>query len=410
MFFIAASASHGSSSSPPIIEAAASSVETSGRPSAPAAAACIASKPASVLRASARSAADTDGSMKPRYQRNYTLIRKLPNGRVSPQAIVNGLRTGNTYVTSGQLIDRLSFVACASYRVKPRSNEEVQALAVQAAMNQTDVNVRGCATMGERLKVLPGAEVVVSVVVRDPDGKSFSPYSFANPSLAQVGITQPMDMPVLDRVDVVRGMVTGVRQPGSADYAGAWPDDWVDMANPQQLRTLDSVPAAAKNTTAALYKTFNATSWTALPEDGQYKAMTFRIPAVKESQYVRLRGTNLPAAVPFETDADGNPLSDLWTNTGAIRAKTGSATEFPEFSMLRIPCTVTGTNVPANDELFTGNGIDGCPNHLPVVNGQRMVGYDVAAWADLWFYSNPIFVEVNKPAKGEQVAKLARSK
>jgi hypothetical protein len=38
--------------------------------------------------------------------------------------------------------------------------------------------------------------------------------------------------------------------------------------------------------------------------------------------------------------------------------------------------------------------IDGCPNHLPVVNGQRMVGFDVAAWADLWFYSNPIFIEV----------------
>ena len=38
--------------------------------------------------------------------------------------------------------------------------------------------------------------------------------------------------------------------------------------------------------------------------------------------------------------------------------------------------------------------IDGCPNHLPVVNGQKMVAYDVAAWSDLWFYANPIFVEV----------------
>ena len=25
---------------------------------------------------------------------------------------------------------------------------------------------------------------------------------------------------------------------------------------------------------------------------------------------------------------------------------------------------------------------------------QKHVSYDVAAWADLWFYSNPIFVEV----------------
>lgn len=332
------------------------------------------------------------------YQRNYTLIRKLPNGRVSPQAIVNGLRSGNTYVTSGQLIDRLAFVACASYRTKPRSNAEVEALAVQAAMNQTDVNVSGCATMGERLKVLPGAEVVVAVVVRDPDGKNHSPYSFPNPSLAQVGITQPMDMPVLDRVDVIRGLVTGRRDPNGADYAGAWPDDWVDMANPQQLRTLDTVPAAAKNTTAALYKTFNASSWKALPDQPTYKSMSFRVPAVRDSQYLRLRGTNMPPAVPYETDAAGNPLSDLWTNTGAIRAKTGSTTEFPEFAMLRIPCSTPGSNVPANDVLYTGNGIDGCPNHLPVVNGQRMVAYDVAAWADLWFYGNPIFVEVARPA------------
>ena len=62
--------------------------------------------------------------------------------------------------------------------------------------------------------------------------------------------------------------------------------------------------------------------------------------------------------------------------------------------MLRIACTATGSNVPANDVLYKGNGIDGCPNHLPVVNGQRMMAFDVAAWADLWFYSNPVYVEV----------------
>lgn len=123
--------------------------------------------------------------------------------------------------------------------------------------------------------------------------------------------------------------------------------------------------------------------------------MTFRLSAVQASQYLRLRGTNLPPAVPYETDAAGNPLSDLWTNTGAIQFKNSSAVEFPENAMLRIPCTTTGgSNVPANDTLFTGSGIDACPNHLPVVNGQRMVGFDVAAWSDLWFYSNPIFVEV----------------
>ena len=61
---------------------------------------------------------------------------------------------------------------------------------------------------------------------------------------------------------------------------------------------------------------------------------------------------------------------------------------------LRIPCTTAGSNVPANGTTFTGTAIDGCPNHLPVINGTKYVAYDVAAWSDLWFYSNPIYIEV----------------
>ena len=59
------------------------------------------------------------------------------------------------------------------------------------------------------------------------------------------------------------------------------------------------------------------TPWTPVTSgvDGtRFLAMTYRIPAVTASQYVRLRGTNLPPAVPFETDANGNPLPDVWTN------------------------------------------------------------------------------------------------
>ena len=43
---------------------------------------------------------------------------------------------------------------------------------------------------------------------------------------------------------------------------------------------------------------------------------------------------------------------------------------------------------------YTGTTIDGCPAHLPVVNGVKYSAYDVAAWSDLWFYSNPVFIEV----------------
>ena len=102
--------------------------------------------------------------------------------------------------------------------------------------------------------------------------------------------------------------------------------------------------------------------------------MTFRIPAVSASQYVRLRGTNLPPSVPFETDASGNPLPDLYTNNG-----NGTT----DLANLRIPCNVVGTT-----------DFDGCPAHMSIVSGQKYVTNDVAAWADLWFYSNPIYVEV----------------
>lgn len=330
------------------------------------------------------------------YQRNYTLVRNGGTARVSPQMVVDGLRSGNNWVDSGQLIDRLAFVACASYSgVAKRSNAQVEALAVNAAVNNTDLDVSGCATMGEKLKLRAGGEVVVSIVVRDPAGKSHSPYSFPNPSLLQVGIHQPLDKPELHHVDVIRGLVTGYKSPTASDYAGAWPDDWVDRANPQQLRSLATVPAAAKNTSAAVIQSFSKANWVAVAGKPEFKAMTFRLSAVQASQYLRLRGTNLPPAVPYETDAAGNPLSDLWTNTGSIQFKNSSAIEFAENAMLRIPCTTTGgSNVPDNGVLFSGSGIDACPNHLPVVNGQRMVGFDVAAWSDLWFYSNPIFVEV----------------
>lgn len=317
------------------------------------------------------------------YQRTHVMVR---NGgdKLRPQAIVDGLRSGNAFAASGQLIDRLAFVACASYPgLAARTNAAVEAIAETAARNNTDVDVAGCATMGEKLAVRPGAEIVVAIVVRDPAGANNAPYVFNNPSLAQVGINQPINQPVLDHVDVIRGMVTGYRNPANAsEYAGAWPNDWrARLQANNDVPNLAWVPAAAKNTTAALLRTFNGSTWSAVAGDGQFKKMSFRIPAVAASQYLRLRGSNLPPSVPFETDASGNPLMDLYTNAS-------------DTSNLRIRCTVNGTNVPANGVTYTGTGIDGCPAHLPVVNGVRYSAYDVAAWSDLWFYSNPIYIEV----------------
>lgn len=322
------------------------------------------------------------------YQRTHVLVRN-GSDKIRPQAIVDGLRTGNAWAASGQLIDRFAIVACASYAgVGARSNASVEALAVAAATSATDVDAANCATMGQKLKVRPGAEIVVSIALRDPAGNNFSPYSFPNPSLAQIGVNQPINQPVLDHVDLIRGMVSGYRTPGAADYSGEWPrnNDWLKADG--STAGLAAVPAAAKNTTAAIIRSFSAAGanpWVQVQSgvDGSgFLKMTYRIPAVQASQYVRVRGSNLPAALPYETDASGNPLSDLFTNATVT-------------ANLRIPCTTVGTNVPANGALWNSSTtIDGCPNHLPVVNGKKMVAYDVAAWSDLWFYSNPIYVEV----------------
>ena len=72
-----------------------------------------------------------------------------------------------------------------------------------------------------------------------------------------------------------------------------------------------------------------------------YIVITYRVKDLDGSMYFRLRGTNLAVSTPHETDAEGNPLSDFL----------------------------------ATDNL----GLDGADE----------------AWADLWFYSNPIFVYVD---------------
>jgi hypothetical protein len=313
------------------------------------------------------------------YQRNYTMVRNGAD-KLRPQTIVDGLRTGNNFASSGQLIDRLAFVACASYPgLGARSNASVEALAVTAATTNTDITASNCATMGEKLVVRPGAEIVVSVVVRDPAGTNNSPYTFPNPSLAQIGVNQALNTPVLDHIDLIRGLVTGYKTPGAADYSGEWPRNQNWLHADGTTADMSVVPVAAKNTSAALLKTFSgsaATPWapvTSSVDGSKFLKMTYRIPAVSASQYVRLRGTNMPAAVPFETDASGNPLADIFTNANNT-------------SMLRIQCNTVHS---------ASSQFDGCPDHLPTVSGVKMVAYDIAAWSDLWFYSNPIYVQVN---------------
>ena len=312
------------------------------------------------------------------YQRNYTMVR-AGGKKATPQQIVDGLRTGNNFATGGQIIDRLAFVACTG-----KGDALVGELSTNAAVAGTSVSSAGCATMGEKLAVAAGSDIVVGITVRDPEGSNYSPYTFPNPSLLQVGINQPINQPVLDHIDVIGGTVSGYRTPGAADYAGEWPRNTNWLHADGTTAGLSAVPAAAKNLSAAILKTFNgsgASAWktTISPTDGStFLTMTFRISAVTASQYIRLRGTNMPPAVPSETDASGNPLADVYTNAN-------------DPTRLTIPCTAVHSAM---------SQFDGCPDHLATASGaspiagKKAVSFDVAAWSDVWFYANPIYIEV----------------
>ena len=286
------------------------------------------------------------------YQKDFVMVRKGSDS-LSAEGIINGLRSGNSFAATGDLIDRLAFVACTVNPALPRAASKalVEKAAANALNKNAEVRINGCATMGEKLVVTPGADIIVAIAVRDPQGTNNSPYAFANPSLKQIGVSQPLNAPVLDHVDLIGGNVTGYVSPtDTAKYAG-----------------LEGSPAAV-NASATVRKVFNSTNWTA-SGDG-VRVMSMLMPAVKASQYVRLRGSNLPASVPFETDANGNPLNDY------------EVSPFDQTAAGKVPCTDAA-----------------CPAHLRTVNGTRYSSFDVAAWSDLWFYSNPVFVQVTNSIK-----------
>lgn len=287
------------------------------------------------------------------------ILAKTGGAALTPQAIVDGMRSGNAYYVNGDLIDRLAFVACRGTGASARDIQQAQAAVTRAAQRNEGFADSRCAQQGEKLVINAGEDVVIFAALRDPEGSNLSPYTIPNPSLLQIGVNQPLNQPVLDHVDLISGLVTGYVSPDSPRYAGAAPGG----AGGAQ----DSPNAL--NPTTAVRATFSAANWSSLP--GGYKLITLRAPKVQASQYIRLRGSNIPAAVPNETDAQGNPLVDTLAN---------NITVFPDAAACADP-TAAAANV-------------NCLTHLPVQGGGRRLDVDVEAFTDLWFYSNPIYVEV----------------
>ena len=319
------------------------------------------------------------------YQRDFVMVRDR-DGRghskardvLTPQEIVDGLRTGNSFASSGQLIDRLAFVACADTKLNDwLGNLLLETSTFLAAANNTDVELRQLRDHGREA----GGEAGPGSRDRDRGARSFRhellavhvPESVAgagrhHPAAQQAGARshrrdpRPGQRlqdaghagllgPVAERLDhePEHGQRSGRRQ----EHDGCSGPHVRQRQLEAGRRAVqgDDVPHSARQRFAV------------------------RAPARLEPAgpgAVRDRRRRQPAAGsgyqrgPRQSDGQRRHRRPCPTNAN-----------------LRIPCASVGTT-----------DFDGCPSHLPVVNGQKMVAFDVAAWSDLWFYSNPIYIEV----------------
>ncbi|MDR3574487.1 MAG: hypothetical protein P4L50_11535 [Anaerolineaceae bacterium] len=202
----------------------------------------------------------SDGDFWPgEYEKNHVYVTEL-----TQSSILNGMRSGNVFITHGDLINALDFKAASS---------------------------GNSSTMGQELDSLKGSDVTVTIRFKSPDKNNNG------------------DKPTVDHIDLIRGDMTGMIQPGSPNYA------------------------SDTNSSTQVVATFTDKDWKT-DSDG-YQTITYILPKLQQNSYLRLRGTNLGMNVKNETE-DGNPLID----------------------------ELMGSNDQAK------------------------------AYADLWFYSNPIFITI----------------
>ncbi|NEX23697.1 hypothetical protein G3480_26085 [Thiorhodococcus mannitoliphagus] len=262
------------------------------------------------------------------YQKNYIYVDTSNRDRL--EAIFAGVRSGASWHVEGDLIDKLEFT------VQGRGP--------------------GKAMMGQTLRVKRGERVKVKIRVHDPVGTNHCPLDMDNPSLEQIGRQVPLNRPVLDHIDLIAGDVTGYVEP--PENFESCPD-----ADTRELDTdIDYCKETNESThVAATFERFsgpfNRSAWAKRHGYLTY-VYSFR---VEQDMYLRLRGTNLPANVPKETDAEGNPLADSQASAAIYDA-------LPDLTNYLLPGQ-TPESTSKLDEV-------------------------AEAYADLWFYSNPIFIDV----------------
>jgi hypothetical protein len=189
------------------------------------------------------------------YQKTIVFVKER-----TAQGIVDGLRSGNSYIVMGDLIDSLRFTV-------------------------------GDATMGETFTT-SNNKVTIKIIVRDPIGKNHNSFSDFNE-------------PELDHIDLIAGKVTGLIDPSHPDYTK------------DEVSTTKVIARFGKteHTDANGIKT---QLWKDLGNG--IKEITYTA-TVDSDSYFRLRGTHHAFGdADSEIDEYGNPLIDVFGENTAAKA------------------------------------------------------------------------------------------
>ena len=205
---------------------------------------------------------DESGDFYPgEYQKTYTYT----HGCTRPEIIAMGLRSGNSWVVEGDLIDYMQFDIYGDYR--------------KASMGQTLNIKRKYAT--------------ISIIVHDPQGENNNTYS-------------DYIKPELDHIDIIAGEVTGMLSPEDSLY---------NVPSVSTTKVIARFDAQGNIEDADGLVSKKWRDW-----GNGWKEIKMRI-EIDKDMYFRLRGSNLGINIENQTDLSGNPLTDaLVGSNNAIKA------------------------------------------------------------------------------------------
>jgi hypothetical protein len=220
------------------------------------------------------------------YQLTYTWVED----KSSPQSILDGLRSGNSFIETGELIDHLEFTV-------------------------NDVPMGGTAVVKNNL-------ARIKIRIHDPQGINKNIYS-------------PFNAPELNHFDLIAGKVSGKISPSDARY------------HESNVSTTTVIARFDKTGDVTDASGMKSSAWTDLGNGWYEVDYDYNITS---DSYFRLRGTNLGLNTLNETDAYGNPLcdnlvgentpakafNDLWFYSNPVFVKIESATNNTDSCALAI--------------------------------------------------------------------------